>query len=297
QVVFTDAPMSASELMGQVGKVAFAAMAGLVAKSAAAEMAPPQPTQAPAPNDTAAPPRPAAAEATDAPPPNPAPPPPANEGLATPVADSLTEEADFKARPSDPPPPPTPVMRGQFDAPPQASAPPPPPSNDNPPAPPPPPPETIAIDLSWRNVSGQTTASQDGKTLITGAGGSARSAADPSPEAQAEREMIIGTSGDDVIVGDNTQQLGSGFARQLDIQLSAKLPLEVTGLLRSGLPKGLVVVGATQRGDNWAINLPADFSANGNHASVVLQYAVATDGQAFTPASFELSVSAVGVMD
>ena len=93
KVAFTDAPMSAAELMGSVGKVAFSEMAGLVATSAAAEAAAnaPAPTRAPPPTDSEIPPKAAAAEAAaDAPPPTTPAPPPDSQGLATPATDALT---------------------------------------------------------------------------------------------------------------------------------------------------------------------------------------------------------------
>ena len=122
-------------------------------------------------------------------------------------------------------------------------------------------------------MAGQSSSTADGKTTIMGTGGSARSASDPSPAAQAESEQIAGTSGVDVITGDDASKLGSGFARVLTLQLGAKSELTLTSLLIHGLPTEWKIVGATQVGTDWQVDLTPD-SMTGNKVVLTVQYPV-----------------------
>ena len=169
------------------------------------------------------------------------------------------------------------------------------PSTPSPPAPPPPPPETISIQATWTNVAGQSSSTADGKTTIMGTGGSARSASDPSPAAQAESEQIAGTSGVDVITGDDASKLGSGFARVLTLQLGAKSELTLTSLLIHGLPTEWKIVGATQVGTDWQVDLTPD-SMTGNKVVLTVQYPVVADGSGAGDKTFDLSIDAKGTV-
>jgi trimeric autotransporter adhesin len=287
RVVFADVAVTAAELFGNVGKVAFAQLAAQLSLNATSEpLAVPVLSPAPRPpqqqDDAPAP--ASATAASEADPSLPAlPAPPGLADLQVPV----TREATFK---EDNPPATPQYFTGKFSEPASASGP------IGVPPPPPPPADTISLSASWHNVTGQVTGTQEGKPLITGSGGSERSATDYSSEAQAEREIIMGTAGDDVIVGDSTAQLGTGFARVLDLQLSARAALDVKSLTISGLPTGFTVVGATVEGSGWKVTLPADFAATGYRVSLTLQYAVASDGTVFTPSLLDLSLAASGTM-
>ena len=288
KVVFADATVPASELLAKVGKVSFGEMVTLGQKVPSSQApAPTEPAASPAPP---APPAETRGTATD-PADLPAPPAPGVEQVST--AAASTREASYDAPPS--PPPPLQVQQGRYSAPPATPGAAPQPVN--PPPPPPPPPETIGIGLQWFNVTGQTVGTQDGRMTITGAGGSARSAADFSAEAQAERELIEGSGGDDLIVGDSSALLGSGFARQLSIQLSANGKLEVDSLVLQGVPAGISIDGAAPLGDGWKVELPPDFAAGGYRLTLVLRYAVAPDGAGFSPQAFDIGITARGKLD
>ena len=297
KVLFGGSAVPAADLFASVGKLDFSKLVQHLSLNAtsstattSAEPASPPPTTAPETNplDDAAP---KAAQHTS--------PAPAPEGVALQLPSATPQpQASAAASESPQPPPPSQPTSGRYSSPPSppavAAA---PPAEPNPPAPPPPPPETITFDASWFNVTGLSSSTQDGKTLITGSGGSPRSATDFSPDAQSEREIILGTSGDDIIVGDNPAQLGTGYARVLDLQLSAKSALVVNQLSIAGLPNGFTVVGATNSGNVWNVTLPDDFAAAGNHTRLVLQYAVAADGPPFSAAPMALTISASGKMD
>jgi hypothetical protein len=155
----------------------------------------------------------------------------------------------------------------------------------------------VSISFNAHNVTGQAQTTLDGKTVITGSGGVAASATDHSPTVQAAREQIAGTVGDDIIYGDGGSDMGPGFARVLEIQLSAKNALEVSSVTLTGLPAGFIPVGATQQGNSWELKLPSDLAASGNLLTVMLQYPVASDDSAFNATPFTLSISASGTMD
>jgi Ca2+-binding RTX toxin-like protein len=164
----------------------------------------------------------------------------------------------------------------------------------------PPPPVSVAritVASQLHNVEGLSYATVNGKTEITGSGGAAHSATDFSPTVQAAREAITGSTQDDVIRGDGGSGMGSGFARVIDIQLSGRSEVTVTSVTLSGLPPGFVPVGATQENGAWTLALPTDLAASGNQFSVTIQYPVAADDQPFSPTTFELKVSASGLMN
>ncbi|MET0282729.1 MAG: PA14 domain-containing protein [Steroidobacteraceae bacterium] len=171
----------------------------------------------------------------------------------------------------------------------------PPPGSSNPP-PPPEQPESISIQAVWTNVVGQTRSEADGKVTISGAGGSERSGSDPSSQAQAEPETILGTAGDDTITGDSSEKLGSGFARVLTLQISANGDLSVTSIVINGLPPQFSVVGAEQVGSGWKVTLPADFDST-LRVSLAVRYPVAADDAAFSAQTFDLSIVAEGKLD
>ncbi|MCV2355711.1 hypothetical protein LNV09_16320 [Paucibacter sp. B2R-40] len=286
---FSDQSILASDLFNAIGRVAVADTAVRVAQSSGGEQSPSsEPSAAPKPPD-AEDPKPSAEAVSEAPAEN-ALKVPAIEGISVPaVIPAAQKLADFQ---SDAMPPPPSVVLMNPPASPKAA-----PGNNNPPPPPPPPPDTINIQAAWHNIAGQTSSTQGSVTSITGAGGSARSATDFSPQVQAERELISGTSGNDVIVGDSTQLLGSGFARQLDLQLSARLDLTVEAVRVTGLPANFVVVGGVQSGADWTLTLPEGFAAGGNRLSVVMQYPVAADDLGFSPSNFTIGISANGQMN
>jgi len=286
KVVLGGAEVSANELMQSVGKVQLSEVSAKVAitpgsdvvttdnrAKAHADDVPPAPSPAPAPAE--------------------APPPPpklaAPEGIAAPdLTPKEAKESNFKGEaPAAPPVIMAPVANNNPPAPPPAPA--------NPPAPPPPPPDTIAISVTAHNVVGQSTsAGAGGITNITGGGGSPRSGSDFSADAQAERELIMGTTGDDNIVGDNPAQVGTGWMRQVDLQFSSRLALDVKSVIVAGLPNDFTVVGGTLVANGWQITLPSDLAANGNKLTIGLQYAVAQDGQPFSPTAFDISIEAEG---
>jgi len=294
RLVFTDTRIDGASVFGESGKVI---LTDVVTRTAAVGSAAPagKPSgDATAKKDDAAA-APAAASADtpqqdDAPRPTPAPPP---SGL-TPSDGSgkSAQEASYTSAPAPLPPP-------QVILPPSASASstPTPAGNNNPPPPPPPPAATVTVGFNVHNVIGQELSTQDGKTTITGSGGIAASATDHTASIQAASEQITGTAGDDVINGDGGSSMGTGFARVLEIQLSAKDALVVTSVVLTGLPSGMIPVGATQVGSGWELKLPADLAATGNLLTVMLQYPVASDDSAFSPSTFGLTIAATGTVD
>ncbi|GAA4018580.1 beta strand repeat-containing protein [Actimicrobium antarcticum] len=169
------------------------------------------------------------------------------------------------------------------------------------PSPPPPLPEAVQLTVKGvvYNVTGQDISpgsSGVSGNMITGSGGAARAATDRSAEAQAAPELIVGTSGDDIIRGDGGRAMGSGFARLLDIDITGRSAVTVQSVTISGLPPGWIITGAVQSGTSWLVTLPADASATGR-LTVMIQYPVAFDAAAFTPATFDLRIAVVGQMD
>ncbi len=281
--------ISGKDLMKLVGKVDLSEASARVVQTpggsteAPAEDPKKQPTKAEdAPADTKA----AAADNHDA---TPKPSnPPAPEGLAkAELSTASSKDADFKseATPTLAPPP---AVAGTPST---------PPSNNNPPPPPPPPPDTIGIKAVWTNVAGQTTSQADGKTVITGAGGSPRSGSDPTPAIQGEREQILGTTADDRIIGDGASALGQGWARVITINLSGRLDLTVKSVEITGLPDNFTVTGATPSAGGWRLDIPADLAANGNRLQVTVQYPIAADGSPFSPSTFDITLKATSTMD
>ena len=285
KVSFAGQQISAVDLFASVGKVLVADVPVRAAQSPSGDATPspaPGPKRVPGEEDPAAGAAPAVSEAPAAAPVKI----PTLEGISAPALEAPAgKEAALK---SESPAPPPVVVQVRAEGAPPAPA--------GSPSAPPPPPDTISIQASWHNITGQTSATQDGKTLITGGGDSLRSASDLSPQAQAERELIQGTSGDDIIVGDNSQTLGAGFARQMELQLSARLDLSVKSVTIGGLPPGYTVVGGKQEGDGWSLDLPTTGDA-GCQFSVPIQYAVAGDGASFAPKTFAITISAKGLMD
>ncbi|HEY9023833.1 MAG TPA: calcium-binding protein, partial [Burkholderiaceae bacterium] len=163
------------------------------------------------------------------------------------------------------------------------------PAGGPPGGPPPPPPPSAALTVAgqFHNVTGQDVSG----TTITGSGGSAESATDFSPSAQAAAEVIHGTAGDDTINGDGGQGMGSGWARQFDITLTAKAAPLVKTLNISGLPDGFEVVGATKGATGWDITIPIEGSL-ATHYSVMVRYAVAPDSAPAPSTTFDLVVTA-----
>ncbi|MCE4536433.1 PA14 domain-containing protein [Pelomonas sp. P7] len=159
--------------------------------------------------------------------------------------------------------------------------------------PPPPPPAVATLTIAGllHNVTGQDVATTPGGTTVTGSGGSAASATDFSPAAQAAAEVITGTSGDDVLTGDGGQGMGSGWARWFDISISAKQAPLVKSVVIGGLPEGFEVIGATKGADGWEVTLPADPTA-ATHLSVMIRYAVVSDTASSAPTTFDLVVTA-----
>ena len=131
---------------------------------------------------------------------------------------------------------------------------------------------------------------------ITGAGGSAESATDFSPDVQAAREVITGSAGDDTIHGDGAAGMGSGWARNLDIAIGGEGTVTVKSVLITGLPPAFEIVGATQAAGGWQVTLPTDPAAAA-HLTVMIRYAVIEDGVAYTPETFELKITASGTLD
>ncbi|MEH3086241.1 MAG: PA14 domain-containing protein [Xylophilus ampelinus] len=164
---------------------------------------------------------------------------------------------------------------------------------------PPPAPSTISIDVAWTNVVGQTVLQADGKTKISGSGGSDRSATDASPAAQAESELITGTSGADIIIGDDKTVLGAGFARVMTVQVSTDGhgAFSVSSILIKGLPSGFTIVGGTKGAAGWTLDLPSGFATAGNKVSVVVQYPILDDAAGYSPQTFKLTVEAAGKLD
>jgi Ca2+-binding RTX toxin-like protein len=159
---------------------------------------------------------------------------------------------------------------------------------------PPPPPAAAALTITGQlhNVTGQDVVTTASGATITGSGGSAESATDLSPAAQAAPEVIHGTAGDDVINGDGGQGMGAGWARQFDITISAKSAPLVKTLNLSGLPDGFEVVGATKGATGWDVTLPTDATTSTTHFSVMIRYPVASDTAGAAPTTFDLVVTA-----
>uniref|UniRef100_UPI00345BED6D beta strand repeat-containing protein n=1 Tax=Aquabacterium sp. TaxID=1872578 RepID=UPI00345BED6D len=158
--------------------------------------------------------------------------------------------------------------------------------------------DSISIGVVALNVVGQTTATDaDGVTTIQGGGGSLRSGTDSSADAQSEREVITGTAGNDKIVGDNPSVVGTGWVRAVELTFSGRSTVQLTTVQLTGIPSNVTVIGATLSGGVWTVTLPADAASTGNTVTLQLQYAVAADGQAFTPTTFDIQVTAVGTMD
>ncbi|MFG6487753.1 PA14 domain-containing protein [Roseateles sp. BYS78W] len=157
---------------------------------------------------------------------------------------------------------------------------------------PPPPPAANVLTVAGQvhNVTGQDVATTATGATITGSGGSAESATDFSATAQAAPEVINGTSGDDTINGDGGKGMGSGWARQFDITLSAKTTPIVKSVAISGLPDGFEVVGATKGADGWDLTVATDGSST--HFSVMVRYPVLSDSASASPTTFDLVVTA-----
>ena len=290
RLVFTDTRVDGANVLGDTGKVI---LADVVTRTASAGSAGGNDDpKHPASKDDAAPDSPstpADSPAEEAPRPAPAP----VAGLtAVDLNGKSSQEASYQGDPAPAPPPQIILTQSASSSSPSA-----PPGNNNPPPPPPPPAAAVSISFNAHNVTGQTQTTLDGKTVITGSGGVAASATDHSPTVQAAREQIAGTIGDDIIYGDGGSDMGPGFARVLEIQLSAKNALEVSSVTLTGLPTGFIPVGATQQGSSWELKLPSDLAANGNLLTVMLQYPVASDDSAFNATPFNLSITASGTMD
>ncbi|MFG6461195.1 PA14 domain-containing protein [Roseateles sp. DXS20W] len=159
---------------------------------------------------------------------------------------------------------------------------------------PPPPPAAAVLTVAGQvhNVTGQEVSG----TTITGSGGSAESATDFSAAAQAAPELIQGTSGDDTINGDGGKGMGSGWARQFDISLSAKAGALVKTVVITGLPDGFEVVGATKGATGWDLTVPTDPAAATRY-SVMVRYAVASDAAAAPSTTFDIVVTATADID
>ncbi|MBI3350386.1 MAG: RTX toxin [Burkholderiales bacterium] len=153
--------------------------------------------------------------------------------------------------------------------------------------PPPPAAATLTVAGQFHNVTGQEVSG----TTITGSGGSAESATDFSAAAQAAPEVIHGTAGDDTIAGDGGQGMGSGWARQFDITLSAKSAPLVKSVVISGLPDGFEVVGATKGATGWELSIPVEGSTS-THFSVMVRYPVVSDTAGGSSTPFDLVVTA-----
>ncbi|MFG6448763.1 PA14 domain-containing protein [Roseateles sp. BYS180W] len=217
---------------------------------------------------------------------------PQAQGIVTPdLSAAASKEASLKY--SQPPAAPTVVVSaGKGDAPATTPG-----GPTNPPAPPKPV-DTIGVGVQAYNVTGQSTGSDaNGRVTITGGGGSLRSATDFSAPAQAEREQIKGSGEAEVMVGDDTALLGTGWARQLDLMFSARAALEVKSVTLRGLPPDVTVVGGTLNGDAWKLDIASDLAASGNKISIRLMYPVASDETPFTPRSFDLSIDVAGLME
>ena len=182
-------------------------------------------------------------------------------------------------------------------------------SNSSPPSAPglpPPPPEAqrLSVKGAVYNVTGQDVSETPIGSTITGSGGSARSATDRSPEAQSAREQILGTNAADVIRGDGGRNMGGGFARMLEIDISGRSAVTVKSVEVSGLPPGWTLggaklVGAASGGERWVVDLPTDAAGNTSAASklqLMIQYPVAGDTAGFTPITFNLIISVVGTV-
>jgi Ca2+-binding RTX toxin-like protein len=292
KLVFSDGSMSAADLFNTVGKVAFTDMAAKVAVSPSAELVAPllQPkvagagaggaeggSSATADTDTSSSPT----QAT------------AGEGIAVPdLTGKELGKSEFKGDASAAPTLLVVEQSAQSSSSSGSSG-----SNNNPPAPTPTP-DSISIGVVAFNVAGQSAvAGADGVTTIQGGAGSLRSGTDSSAQAQAELEAITGTAGDDKIVGDNPAMVGTGWVRSVELTFSGRSAVQLSTVQITGVPSNITVIGATLSGGVWTVTLPTDASATGNVVTLQLQYAVAVDGQAFTPTTFDIKVTAVGVME
>ncbi|MEI7465866.1 MAG: hypothetical protein WCJ87_10995, partial [Burkholderiales bacterium] len=166
------------------------------------------------------------------------------------------------------------------------------------PTPPTPPADKPAIVLTFSNITGQTVTEAAGGGLnIVGSGGAAGSATDLSASAQAASEVINGSSADDVIYGDGGQGMGSGWARQMKLDIGGRKPVEVQEITVRGLPAEFTLQGATKLGQDWSVTLPVDPTQRGNSFSLKLAWPVAADDTPFEPKEFTLVVSVTGKMD
>ena len=166
------------------------------------------------------------------------------------------------------------------------------------PPPPTPPVDKPAIVLTFSNITGQTVTEAAGGGLnIVGSGGAAQSATDLSASAQAASEVITGSSGDDVIYGDGGQGMGTGWARQMKIDIGGRKPVEVQEITVRGLPADFELMGATKLGQDWSVTLPVDPTQRGNSFGMKLAWQVAPDGTPFEAKEFTLVVSVTGMMD
>ena len=96
---------------------------------------------------------------------------------------------------------------------------------------------------------------QDGATLY-GAGGDPATALNGSLEAQSAAEHLVGTSGNDVIYGDDAQRMGVGFAKAMQITVSNSA--SVNSYSVAGLPSGFSFEGGSVDANGvWHLSVPA----------------------------------------
>ena len=129
----------------------------------------------------------------------------------------------------------------------------------------------------------------EGNTLY-GSGGNSPSDVDPSARYQGAPEVIKGTSGNDVIYGDDPQRMGNGFAKLFQVQVDSVR--QVTSYTITGLPKDVTLSNATRSGDVWTVDVPA---SNGERSSdisldTIIFYPTGTEKTSY---AFSLSITAL----
>jgi len=141
--------------------------------------------------------------------------------------------------------------------------------------------------VSFLNLVGLRS---EGATIY-GSGGDAPSDQDPAARYQGAAEVIEGTSGNDVIYGDDPQKMGDGFAKVMQVQVNSAN--KINSFTVSGLPADVKLLNGTKSGDVWIMNLPAQ-PAWSNSGTFILRtqfdYPTGTEKSSF---AFSFTITAI----
>ena len=273
RVVFKDGAVPAQSLLGEVGEVtldrSIAARKTIVSNDVESDNRPVTPNQNPSP-------QPEAVKISK------------STAVQMPDADSTRPATGEAPAVPPPPPPPTPILEARKAPPPTPAV---PPAMAAPDAVPfiETPPE---LSIRLLNIAGQSSSEVDGVTNIFGTGGTPVSALVSTPEAQAAPESILGTEGDDRIVADDPALMGGGFAKVMEIQSEARANAKLASIRITGMPDGFEIVGGTQDGDAWEVEVTEGNKIGDTGVRLVVRYPVDPDREHFQSKEFRMQVEA-----